>query len=372
VDIGGFNLTAVNSSQTQDIIYIADQPIPKVHGSTINKTATTNICRAIHIDSTGTTVDASEVYENTIYSKSLTGQAILVGNDTTGSGDDKHDGAKIYGNKIYGALYYDRTLSSTGGHAIEFAWSKQALIYNNYINGAAYCIALKGGGHDWAGVGGAYFNVCEDIGGTGTNPSQGSIFVKGAQNVPVYNNTATLKEGYKTQYGLIRVYTNNDAGTYLDASAILKNNILEADSTQNLVYVGTAGNASDDASITADYNFYYARGGEFTASVGSATTYSTWADWQTAGYDANSQTPADPGFVSAAGGNFRLRSTSTAINAGDGTIYTSSTYSFDGVDVYGRNAVNVGAYQKNRYPGGGGLLLGMVGSAFYYKQAADE
>jgi hypothetical protein len=284
------------------------------------------------------------VYNGRHYSKSILGQIILVGNDTTGAGNDKHDGAEIYGNTIYGPLYYDRTLNSVGLHSIEFAWSKQAKIHHNYVNGGGYGLAIKGGAHDWAGVGGAYFNEIVDIGGTGaTNPSQGGIFVKGAQNVPVYNNTVSLAATYKQQYGLIRVYTNNDVGTHLAGSAIIKNNLLVADSGQNLIYVGLAGDAADNASITADYNLYYSRGGDFNASVGAATTYTTWAGWQAAGYDAHSPTPADPQFVSTT--DFRLRPASPAIGAGADLSATIGTTGADGLPITNTDGTwPIGAY----------------------------
>lgn len=129
----------------------------------------------------------------------------------------------------------------------------------------------------------------------------------------------------------------------------------------NLVWVSGAGNgglrvdADAATGLLSDYNNWYATDGATMAQL-NGTDHATLADWQAAsGQDAHSIS-ADPRFVDASAGNYRLDRASPCRDAG--------TAVFDGIaapdrDLDGNrrpmnNGFDLGAYE---YPVGGTILL---------------
>lgn len=176
----------------------------------------------------------------------------------------------------------------------------------------------------------------------------------------IYNNrqTGIAMGGYDKQRGSTvnckvvnnTVYKNDTLGggsgqifiQYDTKNNIIKNNIVVASLTNVLIYNEYFKNAGN----VVDYNLY------FTAD-GSADAYWTWQNKNYTGFSAyktGSGNDAhslfiDPKFVNAAKGDFHVRPSSPAINAGSTGIPISGTQDMDGHTRVQGNAVNIGAYE---------------------------
>lgn len=307
---------AQGPTQAQSIIALTNQTTPEVSDNIIYTNGSSNNVAHIYIVSTGTNVGVAKVYRNQSYSTSINGQVILVGYDVTSAGNNKLDGSEIVGNKVYGPLYYDRTIAAAGTHAIEFGWNKDGKIEKNYVNGSPYGIVVKGGGDDYLGQNGVRYNTLIDVGGTVEDATNSNIRIKGVSNVPVYQNTIYLSSGYYAKFGAIHITENFDdtVNHYPATGTLIKNNIFMVPAnvkTINLVNDGSSIVASD-----VDYNIHYTQTGlGFSTNIG-ATAYSAWSgagSWQTAGYDAHGYF-TNPLFLSSS--NYNLQSISPAIDSG--------------------------------------------------------
>jgi hypothetical protein len=96
--------------------------------------------------------------------------------------------------------------------------------------------------------------------------------------------------------------------------------------------------------VTADYNLYY--NNTAIATIITDTTYSTLADWQAAGYDANS-VEEDPLFVSttADSEDLHLQSGSPAIDAGN-DLSASLITDYDNEDRPYNNVFDIGGDER--------------------------
>ncbi|MBE7558622.1 right-handed parallel beta-helix repeat-containing protein [bacterium] len=159
-----------------------------------------------------------------------------------------------------------------------------------------------------------------------------------ARNVEVYNNTC-----YKNYNGPAKG-PNYDCEILIgpDAQNItVKNNILYS-SDSGYAYFFFERNLSG---IVIDYNCVYKDAGDYVAN-GSNIGRRTWTRWLLLGYDAHGKN-ANPQLVDAAGGDFRIASTSPARDAG-----TSLGISFDivGTVIPTGPAPDMGAYEYTTAP----------------------
>ena len=112
---------------------------------------------------------------------------------------------------------------------------------------------------------------------------------------------------------------NLDNGT--SDNEVSRNIFLWSRAQRNYSLVGAAVPLPEDTiaqelSGGIDFNLYYnMRGSRFSDAALAFVNYS-WAQWRSMGFDAHSQQQADPRFVNAAGGDWRLRAGSPALELG--------------------------------------------------------
>lgn len=146
-----------------------------------------------------------------------------------------------------------------------------------------------------------------------------------AYNAYIYNNT----------------FVGGDWGSIIikdAANCFVKNNIVRlhhTDTGQNAIWL----DSPDPSTANIDYNVYYATNN--TPYFHYHTQYLSWNAWRANGFDANSQ-KIDPQLVDISGLDFRIQSTSPAINAG------ASDQNVPNTDYAGNARVSppdVGAYE---------------------------
>lgn len=396
--ITGNSITANAAGQAQPGIYVAAQNTAvNVSNNTVTFNGTTsNTVIPIRIAGAAGEATTLTLSGNTVLSTQTGAQAILVGTDLTGTGDNVIDGATISGNSI-------TLVSNAAVHGIEYGYNKNGTIKGNYVYGGRYGIVIKG--NETYASGGVFYNILKD-------QSYEGIRVKGVKNLLVYNNTFYLSSGRSISNGLLYVTVNADSANATSTGTVVKNNIFVADGGNNLINC----DANSSTGLTPDYNLYYMASGiapiySLTGAVGTANAavssndttmtdtrlamttdawvgavitsngktmtvtantetvftgaawsgggnpgngqawslvyqlqgVTAWTRWQGVGYDANSPTPSNPLFVSAT--DFRLGGGSPAINAG---VVVSGVH--PGTDYLGNpNNVNgapdIGAYE---------------------------
>ncbi|WP_044479220.1 choice-of-anchor Q domain-containing protein [Paenibacillus antibioticophila] len=174
----------------------------------------------------------------------------------------------------------------------------------------------------------------------------------------IYNNrlTGIAMGGYDTERGSTEnciivnntVYKNDTVGDgsgqlyvqFDTKNNVIKNNIFVASDTDVLIYNEYTQNAGN----ILDYNLYFTSGGSSEASfTWKNQDYWGFSDYQAGtGNDAHSLF-VDPQFVNAAAGNFHLKSSSPAIDAGDTDTAIIGTVDIDGDPRVQGAAVNIGA-----------------------------
>jgi hypothetical protein len=120
-----------------------------------------------------------------------------------------------------------------------------------------------------------------------------------------------------------------------------RNNIVYMLENSTSAYFFQAGNLVPRTNT--DTNLVYSAPGGRTVPVAyiEGVGYQDWAGWTALGYDAHGRY-ADPLFVDAPAGDFRLRSGSPAINAG---VVLPLITSDRGGTVRPRSAYTIGAYE---------------------------
>ncbi len=330
------NTITFSAAIAQSVILLANQVNPIVDGNEISTLFSVATATHININSTGTDCGTVTVSNNTCRTTAKTGRAILIGTDTTGAGNNKLDGAKITGNTIYGSLYYDRTLATNGLHGIEYGWNKGGLITNNYIDGCAYNIVVKGGNEDYKGRGGVHFNVLVDAAGTESAATSAFLRLKGVSNVPVCNNTFSLSAAYTVANGLIHI-TDGDSAFDDSTGNIIKNNLMVG--KNGVPFINCENDGSSLTAADVNHNLYWSDTGTGLDFTANGTDYASFALWMAGGFDVNSPTPAGPLFLD---GSYRLHPGSPAIKTGRKTAQR-------GLDIAGQpvmrgRKMNIGAY----------------------------
>lgn len=324
VSVTNNTIRAQGSTQDYDIIFVRNQPSPNVMGNTIETINTTNSSVHIKIDSTGTNTGTVEVRNNVLRTTAQSEQVILVGTDLPSSGDNQLDGAIIDGNSIYGPRYYAQP---TGGlHAIEYGYNKEGFIRHNYVNGSGYGIVVKGASENYATAGGVMHNLL-------INNSVSFIRVKGVINLPIYNNTFYLPSTSSVTNGIVHVTEGENVGDD-STGTLIKNNIFYGRDGYSHISV-----SNDGSSIgISNYNLFWNDAGSGMDYNAVGTTYSSFAAWQAAGYDTNSNS-VNPVFQSI-DDDFNLQYTSPSIDAGTNVSLTTD---FLGNSIYG--TPDIGAYE---------------------------
>lgn len=331
--VTGNTIRCNSAGQTMSAIKIARQPVVICNYNKIYYEST-GIVIPLYILSTGSVMSVTCDY-NTVYTKQTASQAIVVGSDVPGTGDNKIDGASVSHNKVYAPL---------GGscHNIEYGYNKNGTVVGNYTYGGRYGIVIKGAETYTTGY--VAYNIIID-------PTYEGIRVKGVKNLPVYNNTLYLSEGRTILNGLLYITVNPDSSNASSTGCIAKNNIMVAPGGNNVIKC----DVESVSGLTLDYNCYYMSSGKapIYALIGT-TQYqgaSAWTSWQAASYDAHGISGLDPKFRSTT--DFHLRSSSPCINAG--TTIEGLTTDFDGKKVppNGSGFVpDIGAYDTYEYSQG--------------------
>lgn len=352
VDLGSNSLTLSSGSQNADGISIADQPTPNVHGNTVDCFCGTS-GGGIRVYSTGTTVGAATVTGNTIYMRGVTDHyCILVGSDSTDSGALKLNGSTIDRNACRGYRYFNPATdpSTMQLHGIIVGHQINAVVTNNNVAGALYTVILKGdgcGSYTWTS-GYVAYNVGWNNATHAASGGVQGLYAKAVCGTNWYNNTIWLglTSGASTSavFGTL-TNTNSDAPGSLASNNTFRNNLIGGIDSGRAFQGNLVGSGN-----TWDYDLYYATnsfgqfsGGGFCNNGGSPI--STFAGCQSAGYDTHGQY-ADPLFVDAANGDFRLAIGSPALRSG---VYVS------GVTPAAPNRGAAGAVVSGLFPSPGGF-----------------
>jgi len=231
---------------------------------------------------------------------------------TTSPTTDTFDGHGIYpsikNSTISNNIVYDVGNNvvaggSAGGEAIHQYHNGDTGMDNNvYKNNTCYnnyggCIGIRGGTNDLV-----YNNICYN--NALYDEGAGCITISGGGNgavvnAQVYNNT---------------IYDNNGAGIYM----------------------------ANCTSVTIRNNIYYSNG---SPTTGSCTTTTS-----------SNNTSSDPGFISAATGNFRLAAC-TAVACDQGTTVASVTTDADGISRPQGAAYDIGAFEFQTTPTGASVNI---------------
>jgi hypothetical protein len=332
IDMSGNTIT-VPATQTQTILRIQNQPAPEIYSNTINSLGDSEI---IIVESSGTASGVSQVRTNTITSASTTKHGILVGSETTGGGNGDFDGAVIENNNV--------TMGGTGGasHAIFFGFSADAEIEKNITKDAFFGFVIKGSNTAWSS-GGVRYNLAHNV--------DYGLYAKGVQGVNFTNNTI-VTEAQDAYFSTLN--TGGDQST----DNILKNNILVNLNSEKLVHLISYSDITDpgdQSDLHPSNNCYWSGDVSNTSFIvddyngGAAMTFAEYVIGGRAVDGGNNSAfeegsiCADPLFIDAANGNFRLNPKSPCINAG-----TNSVVSVGDTDLDGRLVVvptEIGAYQ---------------------------
>jgi hypothetical protein len=268
------------------------------------------------------------IYGNTIYSNTATGQG----------GVGYSHGIYALVSTVVANIYQNTIYSHAMGDGIKLIGSANVYrnkIYSNVNNG------IQCGQNGVTNVVySIYYNVIYSNGTSGSGILE-STKGAGTLSLSIYNNLVWKNGGDAQQE--IKV---TDDVTVLN----IKNNILNATDTRRTIWM-----LAQTGTVAINNNLHWRTDGD--PAIYFAGGVHTWAQWQGHGYDANGVN-ADPLFVSSATGDFRLLSTSPALNVGDTTL--GLTRDYIGYPVPQGAAPEMGAYEYNLTTYGLGGTMGGV------------
>jgi hypothetical protein len=225
----------------------------------------------------------------------LHGAGIII----SGAADSPVSGISVYKNVIDGFTYRGINYSQVNGTNDIYA--------NEIKNGAPTATGIDGtnmggivvhGGNFGDATNDAYGSVYANV--VHTTSSHGILGVNG-QTATLYANNVIANCGDDTTYHSMFSSTNT-ADTW-------ENNIAYASTTGSRCFVDSSTTVS-----TVDYNICLTNGTNKYKK--STTEYTTLALWRTGSSQSANDLYADPLFLDAANGDFRVKANSPAINAG--------------------------------------------------------
>jgi parallel beta-helix repeat protein len=178
-----------------------------------------------------------------------------------------------------------------------------------------------------------YNNIAYNNGPESAPWGAGIVIFRGTQGTTVYNNTL-----YGNNVGLACIGTLS--GDPINNN-IFKNNIATGNITELYAFQGGSNDGAYGTGNVYTYNDFGVAGTNFISWAGS--NYSTYSSWYSVYAAANGNTvQSDPLFRSASGGDFRLQSTSPAIDAGTNVGLTQD---FAGVPIPVGLGYDMGAFE---------------------------
>ena len=324
VDIDGNTITSTATDQVFDPIDVANQYSPIVQNNTI-QTSSTSQRESILISSSGTDCGTVSIKNNIIKSISST-YLIRIGADaaSASSGNQKINGVTVDGNTLYGPVYYDPTKVTSITHGIFVGDNLNGIVRYNTIFGTGIGVVMKEYGGTYTS-GGVYYNKIIN------SNADSAIRVKGVKNLPIYNNSIYSNSTITNRLIFI---TENNTGQYATGT-VVKNNILYCGNCDAFTI-----NAGSDTGFVSDNNIIYRDTGTEIGVI-SATTYSNFSSWQTAGFDTHSAN-SNPLYINTGTSDLRLQRTSPAINLG---VDLGFIRDFVGTSVPQGSAPDIGAYE---------------------------
>jgi len=256
------------------------------------------------------TFDLIEVSGNKILSNRAINYNIEIGNEGTSTSDNKNTSSIIQKNYIRSANYYAYA-TGVGVHSTFIGFQSNGKVLYNFINGGGYAVIIKG---STGTVGG-------NIRGNVIIDSDKGIYVKGAQQIVINNNTVIMSARVtQPEWGIaLLVNTGGD----IPDGCVVKNNILISLSanTFNAINVGAEG--TNDI----DYNIYYCPNGTLQFIINNAAK--TFAEWQALGHDTHSIVLTDAQYNALLNADYTLKAGSVAIGSG---VALDAAYD-DGLDA---------------------------------------
>lgn len=268
---------------------------------------------------------------------------LYVGHTTTGGPDNilvehctvyNNGDTAIYDHGIYfayvtnGTAQYNTTYSNfANGLAARDCGGPIIFRYNHSYSNGYHGLGL--GGTQAAGVGSQIiYNVIHDNSYLG-------IWVNGACDGYLIANNTIVNNSDASSHGSIELHTGAQ-------DHVIKNNIFYQDYAVAPTRPIRVATTTEITANTWDYNLvYYKNGDGKVAYVTAPTASKTWAEWQSAGADANGVN-ADPGLIDEDNHNFLLSSTSLCINAG---VDVGLTTDYDGYIVLDDPDIGAHEYQ---------------------------
>jgi hypothetical protein len=220
---------------------------------------------------------------NSITSINSTGYLLQSGDEDVNSQNNNLDGMIIAGNKFT----WNGTDASSITHAVFTGYNKNSEVKYNYLDNTPHGILFKSGTDDGFNMtytsGGAAYNILKNAGL--------SLRIKGMNGVHVYNNTFYNDENTNVSASIIEIDANNDRSVPAPSLGTrIYNNIFYT--KYQIPNVRIESWCLDD--FESDYNVFYCETGTPVFVIG--TTLTTFAEWQSLGYDLHSVV-VNPDFI---------------------------------------------------------------------------
>lgn len=264
--------TVINSTNNGTPVLSYTNEVNKiVDDYEINTMSAVAATQHVLIKSSGTDCGAckvSNVLSRTTAKTLSAGQVVMIGADTSYTGNQKNNDSIIEYCDAFGAYYFDPSISAnTGCHAFEIGWNLRPTIQHCRATGFDYGVVLKGGAYDSAGEGGAVGNILYNLGSALRSPSDG-IVIKGLQNIPVCHNFIYQPRTKPFTFGAVS--SRLEGGTHASGDIFFQNNVVILD-IEGLIFSITSGSIK------------YPRKNLYYAAQSTAFNGVNWATWLTNG-----------------------------------------------------------------------------------------